>query len=718
MSLLLMTVVSSALVGNTSQATEGPGLSVRRFALITAANDGGRDRPRLRYAETDAKDLARVLRGIGGVAPGDQRLLVQPTYESFEHALAEMEQRLEAARGTAKRIELVVYYSGHSDAEGLLLGGQRYPYRALKDALAALPADVRIAIVDSCASGALTRLKGGLRRPPFTVDESNRVRGYAVLTSSSEDEAAQESDRLGASFFTHYLISGLRGAGDLSQDGRVTLNEAYNFAFHETLARTENTQGGAQHAAYDIQLVGSGDVVMTDLRSTDGGLNLDKASSGRVYIRDAEGRLAVELYKVAGRPVRLGLEPGTYSVTVERDDEHYRAEVTIAAGRPVDLRLSSLDQVDAEQTAMRGGEQVEPSEPPVSYREVPANIGILPAFSFNGTGEPTLNHFSLALVMSHAHALEGMAVSIGANWLEHDMAGFQAAVGFNHVGRTVAGAQTAVGFNTANDLAGLQTSVGFNLAEGEASGMQVTVGANIADQVSGVQIATGLNLARRVDGLQVASGLNLVEELSGGQIGLINASRGAASGFQLGLINYGESVAGLQLGLINIVERTDGLSLGLINYALEDGIFNVNMYSSDIALGGVALAIGTRHLYTAFSAATGTWEDSNAVSFGMHLGFRIGLSQAFTMNIELGGSAVNEERSFDNSDILSSARLMLSYRVVDGIALFGGPTFNVFVDLEDNRAAARHPLVPDYASRPGDDRVYLWPGLIAGVQAF
>ena len=74
------------------------------------------------------------------------------------------------------------------------------------------------------------------------------VRGHAYLTSSSADEAAQESDRIGGSFFTHFLVTGLRGAADADSDKRVTLDEAYRFAFDETLARTEAIGGGPQHA--------------------------------------------------------------------------------------------------------------------------------------------------------------------------------------------------------------------------------------------------------------------------------------------------------------------------------------------------------------------------------------------------------------------------------------------------------------------------------------
>ena len=53
-----------------------------------------------------------------------------------------------------------------------------------------------------------------LRRPPFLVDESADMRGHAFLTSSAETEAAQESDRIQASYFTHFLVSGFRGAAD------------------------------------------------------------------------------------------------------------------------------------------------------------------------------------------------------------------------------------------------------------------------------------------------------------------------------------------------------------------------------------------------------------------------------------------------------------------------------------------------------------------------
>ena len=296
--------------------------TLQRYALVLGANFGGADRPRLRYAVTDAERFARVLVDLGGVLPGNDIVLREPKLRDLTDALDALTRRLTEARrahdAAGGRTEILLYYSGHADEKGLLLGDDRYSYRTLRDRLDQIPADVRIAVLDACASGAFTRLKGGRARPPFLVDASADMRGHAFLTSSAANEAAQESDRIRASYFTHFLVSGFRGAADASGDGRVTLSEAYQFAFHETLGRTLDTKGGAQHPSYDINLSGTGDVVMTDVRQTTATLVLPEELEGRVFIRTPAQELVVELYKPPGRKVELGLEPGTYDVRVER----------------------------------------------------------------------------------------------------------------------------------------------------------------------------------------------------------------------------------------------------------------------------------------------------------------------------------------------------------------------------------------------------------------
>jgi hypothetical protein len=251
---------------------------------------------------------------------------------------------------------MIVYYSGHADEQGLLLGGERYAYRLLRDRLDVVPADVRIAVLDACASGAFTRLKGGRARPAFLVDASANMRGHAFLTSSAATEAAQESDRIRASYFTHYLVSGFRGAADLSGDGRITLSEAYHFAFSETLGRTVDTRGGAQHPSYDINLSGSGDVVMTDVRQTTATLLLGEDLDGRFFIRNAAQELVVELYKPFGRKVQLGLEPGSYEVRLDREKTSMLAKTKIDEGATLALDAKQFGPVALEATRRRGDE--------------------------------------------------------------------------------------------------------------------------------------------------------------------------------------------------------------------------------------------------------------------------------------------------------------------------------------------------------------------------
>jgi hypothetical protein len=331
--------------------------TVRRFALVTAANNGGPDRPALQYALSDAERFARVIEELGGVGPADAVVLKQPTLKELEGALDRLRARVMHARetGGGGRTELVFYYSGHADDKGLLLGEDRYSYRTLRDRLDDVPADVRIAVLDACASGAITRLKGGRARPPFLVDESAEMHGHAFLTSSAESEAAQESDRIRASYFTYYLVSGLRGAADVTGEGKVTLNEAYQFAFNETLGRTAETRGGAQHPSYDINLSGTGEVVMTDLRQTTATLVLGEQLDGRFFVRNARDELVVELFKPLGRRVELGVEPGRYEVRVERGAAALLARPTIADGTQVVLEPAQFTPTTLEPTRARGG---------------------------------------------------------------------------------------------------------------------------------------------------------------------------------------------------------------------------------------------------------------------------------------------------------------------------------------------------------------------------
>ena len=328
--------------------------SMRRFVLAAGANLGGEDRIPLQYAISDAERFTDVMVSMGGVREADLLLLPDPGRSGFERAVDELRDRVAAARAEVRRTEVLVYYSGHADEDGLLLGEERLDYRELRGMMDRIDADVRIAILDACASGAITRIKGGRRRSAFEVDTSSDMRGYAFLTSSSAEETAQESDRIQASFFTHYLVSALRGAADVSEDGKVTLNEAYQFAYNETLNRTVETQGGVQHPAYHINLSGTGDVVMTDVRQTSAGLVMGTELRGRLFLRNEADQLVAELHKPEGRVVEIALEAGEYSIHLEQQDDLYLAHADVVKGQRTEVMRSQFVPVTRERTAMRG----------------------------------------------------------------------------------------------------------------------------------------------------------------------------------------------------------------------------------------------------------------------------------------------------------------------------------------------------------------------------
>ncbi|MBX7101438.1 MAG: caspase family protein [Myxococcaceae bacterium] len=374
------------------------GGEVHRLALVVGVNDGGAERPALRYAATDAQSLARVLVELGGLAAADAVVLLDSDVPGLLRGLEALKARARSATDRGERVEVLVYYSGHSDEEGLLLHGQRLGYAELRSALEAVPSTIRVAILDSCASGAFTRAKGGSFRPAFLDDESTQVRGQAILTSASDTEAAQESDVLRGSFFTHHLVSGLRGAADLSRDGRVTLNEAYQYAYRETLARTARTRGGAQHPGYDIALVGAGDLVMTDLHASSSLLLVPVAFPGRFFVRDGRQALVAELNRRDGEGAELGLPAGGY--TVLRDDGGHRsqASVSLASGARVTLSAADAVAVGVEDSRARGG----PPDP--RWR-----AGLLLGTEA-GIGVPVLPSARLSLAIGQRFAITAAAV--------------------------------------------------------------------------------------------------------------------------------------------------------------------------------------------------------------------------------------------------------------------------------------------------------------------
>jgi hypothetical protein len=151
----------------------------------------------------------------------------------------------------------------------------------------------------------------------------------------------------------------MRGAADMSQDGRITMNEAYQFAFNETLAQTTKTISGPQHPYTDIQMSGTGDVVMTDVRRASVILVLGEDIFGQLFIHDRDDRLVVELTKPPGRKIELGLEEGEYRVINIPEGGVFESTIKLDEGDEYELTPSEFAETDVEYTTPRGQREVQ-----------------------------------------------------------------------------------------------------------------------------------------------------------------------------------------------------------------------------------------------------------------------------------------------------------------------------------------------------------------------
>jgi hypothetical protein len=326
--------------------------------LISVGNNQGRaDEPQLRFAERDAQDLTNVLQRLGRVSAEHTRLLLGQDAEVFRRVLLNANVRLRSSPGP-EGDALIIYYSGHADAAGLHLGSSLVPYDELKALVEGSPAQVRLLIIDSCQSGGITQIKGAAPAEPFAIriDQRLEAEGLAIITSSAGTEDSQESEALRASFFTHHFVTALRGAADLDKDGRVTLNEAYGYAYRGTLHSSGRTTR-LQHPTYLYELKGKGDFALTfpgAATAQFGRLYIPSAGSYLVLEGGESGSIVAEVL-VESEGSRLLLPPGRYFVRKRADTSYKEYSIELAVGQELDLGSAKYQELTYARLLRKGG---------------------------------------------------------------------------------------------------------------------------------------------------------------------------------------------------------------------------------------------------------------------------------------------------------------------------------------------------------------------------
>lgn len=351
----LLGLLSLLALGSSSKSALAQPRQVR-IGLVAGNNVGNEATRSLRYAEAEVGRLAELLKSTGDF---DQVLTLRGASRAdIERSLLQARRQLEAAKAAGNPTLFLFYYSGHGDNEALELGPERLPLRDLRGYLEQLSvADVRVAFVDACQSGALTGVKGGRRTPGYEVRlaDPGQIKGMAIVTSSTANEFSQESDDLKGSFFSQNIMAGLRGAADSSHDGQVSLSELYQFAFNRTLANTAASLVGGQHPTYDYRMAGAGDVILTRTRARDARLAFVR-ESGSTYtvLSRGQGDVVAEVPSNPADDLYLSLPAGEYRIVRRTLGDVRERTLALAPGSMTSVDPEAMTRVAQSDTRSKG----------------------------------------------------------------------------------------------------------------------------------------------------------------------------------------------------------------------------------------------------------------------------------------------------------------------------------------------------------------------------
>ncbi|WKZ48212.1 MAG: SUMF1/EgtB/PvdO family nonheme iron enzyme [Anaerolineales bacterium] len=229
-----------------------------KFALVIA-NTEYQDASfaKLTAPGKDAEEFAQVLRDLA--AFDDVQVLLNEgegkTRRSIAHFFSER-----------KRDDLLLlYFSGHgvrndvgqlflaaNDTEKNILEASGIPAEFVTQSMNNSRSQRQLLILDCCNSGAFAY--GG--KAASALDQSMGMStafegtgfGRVVLTATDATQYAWEGDKvLGntqKSVFTHFLIEGLKGEADRDSDGRIHVDELYDYAYEQVVRRTPKQTPG------------------------------------------------------------------------------------------------------------------------------------------------------------------------------------------------------------------------------------------------------------------------------------------------------------------------------------------------------------------------------------------------------------------------------------------------------------------------------------------
>ncbi|MDQ3001967.1 MAG: caspase family protein, partial [Fibrobacterota bacterium] len=307
-----------------------------RMAVVLGNNSGLPEDKTLSFATRDAEQVYATLLQLGGLDKGQGYLLLDPSVAKVRTVFRECRNRVRALQATGEKVQLLIYFSGHGSDRALHMEGEALPLDEIRSYFRETEADLKVLIADACYSGSLIQSKGAVLSDPIPVRflDDLKVNGSAILTSSSAGELSQESRDLQGSLFTHFFVSAIRGAADNDHDGQVTLWEAYNHTQYGMRRRLASRKQVAQTPEFDVNIKGSGNVVLSRLEMGQARLKLKGLPRGEYRILEAVSALQVaEVTLSEPEGAVLALPRATYLI--------YHDEGKVGMAGHADLRRSA-----------------------------------------------------------------------------------------------------------------------------------------------------------------------------------------------------------------------------------------------------------------------------------------------------------------------------------------------------------------------------------------
>lgn len=223
-----------------------------KYALIIANTEyTDPNLAQLSAPSRDAEDFAKVLRDKS-IAGFDEVKVILNHPESY------VRERIDEFFDAKTPDDLLLlYFSGHGvrDEFGSLYLALRNTSRARLRATALRSDFIRetmdqsrskriVLILDCCNSGAFAHGTKAVTGGSMGTASAFEGTGYGriVLTASDSTQFAWEGDKVIGetqnSLFTHFLIKGLEGEADRDSDGRITVDELYDYAYEQIVTQS------------------------------------------------------------------------------------------------------------------------------------------------------------------------------------------------------------------------------------------------------------------------------------------------------------------------------------------------------------------------------------------------------------------------------------------------------------------------------------------------